>query len=235
MSCQMTCVTETTPRRRRARRAARAGRASRCTSAARRAAPRPRRARRRGRPPTAARRAGARAATPAYFSRSASSAARVPLHVTRRTRSAMNSKSASHTHETSWPSAVRSLSTAKTSCSPSSSASVRSTSLAPAGFLTSRIASSRPPTTHGLGAAERRLRRVQPGDDRVEARAEHVRQRRGAERVVDVVEAGEGERQRAPARAPMCSVKRAPRVPSRTMSDAHTAGAGRGPSPLGQW
>src|SRR5215211_1022899 len=82
--------------------------------------------------------------TPAYFMRTAISAARVPLQVTRRTRSAITSKSASQTQLTSRPSATLSFSTAKTSCSPGSRVSVRSTSLAPAGFFTSRIDRSRP-------------------------------------------------------------------------------------------
>ena len=54
------------------------------------------------------------------------------------------SQSASHTHETSRPSAMRSLRTPKRSSAPPSSASVRRTSFAPAGFLTSRIEVGRP-------------------------------------------------------------------------------------------
>src|SRR5919201_2968119 len=86
------------------------------------------------------------AGTPAYLRRTAISAARVPLHVAQRTRGARISKSASQTQLTSRPSAMLSLRTARTSCSPSSKTSVRSTSLAPAGFLTRRIARSRSPT-----------------------------------------------------------------------------------------
>ena len=57
------------------------------------------------------------------------------------------SKSASQIHDTSRPSAMRSLSTIHTSSpAPSAAARVRNTSFAPAGFLTSRIASLRPPT-----------------------------------------------------------------------------------------
>ena len=62
-----------------------------------------------------------------------------------RSEGASSSQSASQTHEMSRPSAVLSFSTPnRSSCSPSS-ASVRSTSLAPAGFLTSRIDVGRPP------------------------------------------------------------------------------------------
>src|SRR4051812_3069352 len=84
--------------------------------------------------------------TPAYFSRSAISAARVPLHVTCRTRPARTSKSASQTQLTSRPWATLSLRIASRSCSPGSSGSVRRTSLAPAGFWTSRTDRSRPPS-----------------------------------------------------------------------------------------
>ncbi len=64
---------------------------------------------------TTLRRSGA---TPAYLSRSAISAARVPAHVTCSTRSASSSKSASQIHETSLPSAVRSLRIASSSIRP---------------------------------------------------------------------------------------------------------------------
>ena len=83
---------------------------------------------------------------PAYFRRSAISSARVPEHVTRLILPARSSKSASQIQETSRPSAIRSLRASQRSSEPSSSVSVRSTSLAPAGFLTSRIDSSRSPT-----------------------------------------------------------------------------------------
>ena len=123
----------------------------------------------------------------------ASSAARVPLHVTRRTRPAMTSKSASQTHETSRPSAILSLRTARTSCSPGSSASVRRTSLAPAGFFTSRIARSRP----AIGTVSARPKAAcvdcRPATMSASGAPSALRQRGGAERVVDVVEAGQGE------------------------------------------
>ena len=83
---------------------------------------------------------------PAYFSRSAISSARVPEQVARRTLPASTSKSASQIQETSRPSAMRSFSASHRSIEPPSSVSVRSTSLAPAGFLTSRIDTGRPPT-----------------------------------------------------------------------------------------
>ena len=81
---------------------------------------------------------------PAYLRRSASSGARVPAQVTRCTESASSSKSASQIQETSRPSAIRSLRAIQRSSSPSpaSRRSVRSTSLAPAGFLIRRIESS---------------------------------------------------------------------------------------------
>ena len=200
---------------RRARRAARAGRASRCRWAARTAAlstPTPTRpiarrprAGRCGRSAWTWMRAGS---MPAYFRRSASSGARVPLQVARRIRPASSSKSASQIQETSRPSAILSLSTPSRSCSPGSSASVRSTSLAPAGFLTSRICSSRCASAgrveaspvgpvrgrverDRLGAAERGLRALQPGDDLGQANLQRGGQRGGGERVVDVVEAGQ--------------------------------------------
>ena len=95
--------------------------------------------------------------TPAYFSRSASSSARVPEHTTRPARGASVSKSASQIQEMSRPSAMRSLRTIHTSSSPSPSAaaSVRNTSFAPAGFLTSRIASLAVAEVDLLRAAER--------------------------------------------------------------------------------
>ena len=74
----------------------------------------------------------------------------------RRTRPASSSKSASQIQDTSRPSAMLSLSTPSRSCSPGSSASVRSTSLAPAGFLTSRIRSSRGAGAAGCPSAARR-------------------------------------------------------------------------------
>ena len=86
---------------------------------------------------------------PAYFSRSAISGARVPAQTTRRTRPASSSKSASQTQETSRPSAIRSLSAIQRSIGSRSASrpSVRRTSLAPAGFLISRIETGTPPTS----------------------------------------------------------------------------------------
>jgi hypothetical protein len=84
--------------------------------------------------------------TPAYFSRSAISSARVPEQVARRMRPASSSKSASQIQETSRPSAIPSFSAIQRSTWPSSSVSVRRTSFAPAGFLTSSSATSRSAT-----------------------------------------------------------------------------------------
>ena len=131
---------------------------------------------------------------PAYLSRNASSAALVPAQVTRRTRPASSSKSASQIHETSCPSAVRSLRIPSRSSSPCSSVSVRRTSFAPAGFLISRIDSSVPDERDPLGAAECRADRLEPGHDLPELEAELETERRGAERVVDVVEARQRQR-----------------------------------------
>ena len=86
------------------------------------------------------------ASSSAYLSRTAISSARVPEHVIRRTRPRSSSKSASQIQDTSRPSAIRSLRASQRSSESSSSVSVRSTSLAPAGFLIRRIDSSRPPT-----------------------------------------------------------------------------------------
>ena len=129
--------------------------------------------------------------TPAYFRRSASSAARVPLQVARRTRGARTSKSASQTQETSFPSAVRSLRMPSRSCSPGSRVSVRRTSLAPAGFFTSRSVSSRSPRRsvsarpNAASTASRPAATSASGAPRVSASAGR------GERVVDVVEAGQ--------------------------------------------
>ena len=87
---------------------------------------------------------------------------------------AITSKSASHTQEMSRPSAILSLRTASTSCSPGSSASVRSTSLAPAGFLTSRIARSRPAICTVSARPNAACVRLQPGDDVGQRRAERA-------------------------------------------------------------
>ena len=70
----------------------------------------------------------------------------MPEQVARRTRPASSSKSASQIQETSRPSAMLSFSASHRSSFPSSSVSVRSTSLAPAGFFTSRIDTGRPST-----------------------------------------------------------------------------------------
>ena len=82
--------------------------------------------------------------TPAYFSRSAASLARVPEQTTLRRRGATTSQSTSQTQETSRPSAMRSLSA--NSIEAASAGRMRSTSFAPAGFLISSNTSSAVPT-----------------------------------------------------------------------------------------
>ena len=120
--------------------AGRAAPAARCRWGARTAA-------RRRRPPTAASSDALQVAVDRELARprrrtsgAAPSPRRAcPSRSTRRTRPASSSKSASQIQETSRPSAIRSLSASQRSSRPSSSISVRSTSFAPAGFLTSRI------------------------------------------------------------------------------------------------
>ena len=219
-SCQITAGRAGEPTRREAdlttscpppheRPAAHAARAWRCRWAARTAA-RPGRAgsRRpvRAPPEGLARRGSRRDRRPAYFIRTARSGARVPLQVTRRTRPASSSKSASQIQDTSRPSAMLSLSTPSRSWRPGSSVSVRSTSFAPAGFLTSRIRSSRGPAPVAVplpvGRGEGEALRPpeggadvgQPGGDRLQRDLQRARQGGRREGVVDVVEAGEVER-----------------------------------------
>ncbi len=166
------------------------------------------------------------ASTPAYLSRSAISSARVPVHVIRRARPASSSKSASQIHEMSRPSAMPSLSAIQRSSAPSSSVSVRSTSFAPAGFFTSRIASSRPSTwsrsTRPKAAANSRQRVAH-----LAGRCAQLERRgRGRQRVVDVVEAGEGEAQLdRPGRAWRCA-RRSRTCPRSVTRSAATCGFG---------
>ena len=172
---------------------------------ARRRSPPPRRASAPGRGRRPARRRSRRTS-----GRSAISSARVPEQVARRTRPASTSKSASQIQETSRPSAMRSFSASQRSSPPSSSVSVRSTSFAPAGFLTSRIDTWRPAigivSTRPNAPAEP-LQRLAHGGQR---HAQLERRRRGGDGVVDVVEAGEGEG--APSAAP-CGVRSSTREP----------------------
>ena len=110
---------------------------------------------------------------PAYFRRRAISGARVPAQTTRRTRPESSSKSASQIHETSRPSAMRSFSAiqrsmpspASRSRASSSSARVRSTSLAPAGFLISRIETGLPATS---------IVSTRPNTARIDSRPERI-------------------------------------------------------------
>ena len=135
---------------------------------------------------------------PAYFSRRAISGARVPAQTTRRTWPAKSSKSASQIQETSRPSAMRSLSAIQRSrppSSPASSFSVRRTSLAPAGFLISRIETGTPATS---------IVSTRPKAACISPRAVTIRSgatprlrpgRHRREGVVDVVEAGQRQLQ----------------------------------------
>ena len=98
----------------------RAARAGPCRWGGRRAAARRVSASARGRAPrsSAGITSSRRWPTPAYFSRSASSAARVPAHTTRPARGARISKSASQIQEMSRPSAIPSLRAINRSSSP---------------------------------------------------------------------------------------------------------------------
>ena len=75
--------------------------------------------------------------------------------------------------------------------------SVRTTSFAPAGFFTSSSSTRRSPIVDALEASERRPAARSPVDDLVGRGAERAGERRGGERVVDVVEAGKRRSGRA--------------------------------------
>ena len=70
---------------------------------------------------------------------------------------------------------------------------MRSTSLAPAGFLTSRIRISRPPTCTVSARPNAAFVACSPGNDLGQANIQRGGERGGGERVVDVVEAGQRE------------------------------------------
>ena len=96
------------------------------------------------------------ASTPAYFSRSAISSARVPEqvdppHAAARAARSRRPRSRRRRGRRRCGRSARARGRAR----PSSSVSVRSTSFAPAGFLTSRIETSRPVDRDRLHAAER--------------------------------------------------------------------------------
>ena len=86
-----------------------------------------------------------------------------------------------------------SLRTQRRSCSPGSRTSVRSTSFAPAGFFTSRIDRSRAARRTVSARPKAGATASRPAIDVVERGAERERQGRRAERVVDVVEPGQGQ------------------------------------------
>ena len=127
-----------------------------------------------------------------------SSAARSPETISRSSSAASGSKSTSQIHDTSRPSAISSLSAMTATPSRGPRTSVRTISLAPAGFLirsTSSVLSSDVDAARSGRTPAANL--VQTGGDLVERAADRTRDRRRGERVVDVVEA----RQRAAARA----------------------------------
>ena len=78
-----------------------------------------------------------------------------------------------------------------------------------------------------LEAAERGAEPLQPGADLLERRAERVRERGRAERVVDVVEARAGRAARATLPSGVTSVKRRRLEPVSSISRAATSSAGR--------
>src|SRR5438445_1237258 len=84
---------------------------------------------------------------PAYRRRSAISSARSPATITWSARPARCSKSTSHNHETSRPSAMLSLMAMSTTGRRPSDNTVRRTSLNPAGFFDRSTRSSAPPAT----------------------------------------------------------------------------------------
>ena len=110
----------------------------------------------------------------------------------------ISSKSASQTQETSRPSAIRSLRAIHRSrpsaCSrAASSRSVRSTSLAPAGFLISRIETGVPATSIVSTRPNAACTDASAPTALLERDAQAQRGRQRGQRVVDVVEAGKRE------------------------------------------
>src|SRR6185369_1388782 len=83
--------------------------------------------------------------SPPYLKRRASSWAREPLTTSSCTEPTSGSKSTSQIHETSRPSAISSFSAASRRTGAPASTSVRTTSFAPAGFLTRRSRTVRSP------------------------------------------------------------------------------------------
>ena len=93
------------------------------------------------------------------------------------------------------PSAIASFSATRSREGAPPSSSVCTTSFAPAGFLIRRIEHGLVAGGDPLEAAEGGAEALEAGADLLERRAERLRERRGSERVVDVVEAGEREPQ----------------------------------------
>ena len=115
---------------------------------------------------------------PPYVNRSASSAARAPLATTRSSPVRSGSKSTSQIHETSRPSAISSFSATTTVLGGRPSTRVRTTSFAPAGFLTSSSSSCLPSTGIRSKRPNAALKRSEAVCDLVERGAESAGERR---------------------------------------------------------
>ena len=202
-----------------------------------------RRARRRG-PPRTWIRAGS---TPAYFSRTARSAARVPLQVTRRIRpaqqlevgvpdpgdvAAVGDVVVEHPEQVVLAGLERER--AQHLVRAGRVLDEQDPQLARLGHAGVAASRERSVTVSARPKAAPRARR--PGRDRLERHLQRARERGGGERVVDVVEAGQRQRDLAPRPAGVRSVKRAARTPSQGAPRcALTAGVGRDCPQLGQW
>ena len=153
----------------------------------------------------------------------------MPAQTTRRTAPASSSKSASQTQETSRPSAIRSLRAIQRSIRrrvAASSRSVRSTSLAPAGFLISRIETAVPADLDRLDPAEGGAHPPRAAAIRSGATPSCEAGGDRGERVVDVVEAGQRQLQRDLALRG-ANRDREPSIPRSSIAVAATSGRGR--------
>ncbi len=179
--------------RSRARRRSCAEPASPCTWAGRRALRPARSARAPGRERVArsVSSSTASAGNPPYLARRASSAARSPVATSRSRPSKSGSKSTSQIQDTSRPSAIASFKAMTASRGGPPATSVRTASLAPAGFLIRSTRSALVADLDALEAAESGAEALEPCLDLVQRRAERDRERGGRDRVVDVVEAGQ--------------------------------------------
>src|SRR3954447_3281699 len=138
---------------------------------------------------------------PAYLKRSASSAARSPVAIRRPSPASSGSRATSQIQETSRPSAIASFNAITASDGTPTSTIVRTAPVAdrpdslvrPGGVLDQEH--QQPPLADGdpLEAPERRGETPEAGGDLVQRRAERAGERRGGQRVVDVVEPGHPE------------------------------------------